>query len=381
MSDYMEIKMKKPKKSKKSSKRHRMDDEDDEIFPARNGTQPDAMDLDEPKAAAASKPKSTESALVDDEDLANALSFSRRAALKKQKRKAEDIVRQLKEQEDEAAKSVPEPDGGIILDETTNFLDNLSNRPQEDEPRPVVKESVESPEAPSPESEDHDQVMGEAYSGVENEEELLERIKREKSANTPEVSHSGLGEEETLDQGLGATLSLLKKRGVVKETDAADRNTLYKARQQFLVEAQLREHENEQRARTQRERDRTSGKMSNMSAKEREEHARWQNTQREHQSSIQAAAAFNRDYKPDVQIKYVDDNGRLMNQKEAFKHLSHQFHGKGSGKQKTEKYLKKLDEEKKRTAASVLDSSKAAGLNNAAGAQSKKNKEAGVRLQ
>ncbi len=380
MSDYMEIKMKKPKKSKKASKRQRVDDDDDDVLPIRNGMANDSMDLDEPKAPPLLRSKLTDSALNDDEDLASALSFSRRAALKKQKRKAEDIVKQLKEEEEEAAKSTPEPDGGFTLDATTNFLDNLSNRPQDEGTRPVVKKSVEEAEAPSPESDDQDQVMGEAYSGVENEDGLLEKVKREASANAPETSHTGLGEEENLDQGLGAALSLLKKRGVVKDADAGDRNSLYKSRQQFLVEAQLREHDNEQRARSQRERDRQSGKMTNMSAKEREEHARWQNTQREHQSSIQAAAAFNRDYKPDVQIKYVDENGRLMNQKEAFKHLSHQFHGKGSGKQKTEKYLKKLEEEKKRMAASVLDSSKATGMNNAAGAQSKKNKEAGVRL-
>ena len=378
MSDYMEIKMKKPKRSKKASKRQRVDDDNDDVLQTRNGTANVLMDLDEPKAPVAPKSRSTESTTNDDEDLASALSFSRRAALKKQKRKAEDIVRQLKAEEAEA--TTPEPDGGITLDETTNFLDNLSNRPQDEIPRPALKKASEEPKAPSSDSEDHDQVMGEAYSGVENEDELLDKIKREASASAPEASHTGLGEEENLESGLAATLSLLKKRGVVRETDAGDRNSLYKARQQFLVEAQLREHDNEQRARSQRERDRTSGKMSNMSAKEREEHARRQNTQREHQSSIQAAAAFNRDYKPDVQIKYVDDNGRLMNQKEAFKHLSHQFHGKGSGKQKTEKHLKKLDEEKKRMAASVLDSSKATGMNNAAGAQSKKNKEAGVRL-
>ena len=380
VSDYMEVKIRKPKKLKKSSKRQRPDDDEDDISTIRNGTTNDAMDLDEPKAQVAPRPKARESTINDDEDLASALSFSRRAALKKQKRKAEDIIKQLKEDDEEAAQSTPEPDGGITLDETTNFLDNLSNRPNEEEARLVVKKPAEEPEAPSPTSEDHDQVMGEAYSGVENEEELLERVKQEASAHDAEQSHTGLGEEESLDQGLGATLSLLKKRGVVKESEMSDRNALYKARQQFLIEAQLREHDNDQKARTQRERDRQSGKLGAMSAKDREEHARWQNTQREHQSSIQAAAAFNRDYKPDVQIKYVDESGRLMNQKEAFKHLSHQFHGKGSGKQKTEKHLKKLEEEKKRMAASVLDSSKATGMNNAAGAQSKKNKEAGVRL-
>jgi hypothetical protein len=34
-----------------------------------------------------------------------------------------------------------------------------------------------------------------------------------------------------------------------------------------------------------------------------------------------------------------------MNQKEAFRQLSHRFHGKGSGKKKTEKRQKKVEEE------------------------------------
>lgn len=50
-------------------------------------------------------------------------------------------------------------------------------------------------------------------------------------------------------------------------------------------------------------------------------------------------------YVPNVKLEYVDDGGRLMNQKEAFRHLSHKFHGKGSGKIKTEKRMKKVMEE------------------------------------
>ncbi|XP_062570251.1 U4/U6.U5 tri-snRNP-associated protein 1-like [Saccostrea cucullata] len=50
-------------------------------------------------------------------------------------------------------------------------------------------------------------------------------------------------------------------------------------------------------------------------------------------------------YKPDVKLEYVDDGGHLLNQKEAFRQLSHRFHGKGSGKKKTEKRTKKLQEE------------------------------------
>merc|ERR1712226_1133317 len=50
-------------------------------------------------------------------------------------------------------------------------------------------------------------------------------------------------------------------------------------------------------------------------------------------------------YVPNVQLEYVDDGGRLMNEKEAFRHGSHKFHGKGSGKIKTEKRMKKIMEE------------------------------------
>ena len=49
-------------------------------------------------------------------------------------------------------------------------------------------------------------------------------------------------------------------------------------------------------------------------------------------------------YKPEVRLQYVDDSGRSMNAKEAFRQLSHRFHGKGSGKKKTEKRQKKIEE-------------------------------------
>ncbi|XP_028272073.1 U4/U6.U5 tri-snRNP-associated protein 1 [Parambassis ranga] len=50
-------------------------------------------------------------------------------------------------------------------------------------------------------------------------------------------------------------------------------------------------------------------------------------------------------YKPEVKIEYVDESGRKLTPKEAFRQLSHRFHGKGSGKMKTEKRMKKLEEE------------------------------------
>ncbi|MDA4133066.1 MAG: SART-1 family protein, partial [Thaumarchaeota archaeon] len=89
---------------------------------------------------------------------------------------------------------------------------------------------------------------------------------------------------------------------------------------------------------------------------------------------------FNRSYRPNVVLEYRDDAGRGLDAKEAFKHLSHQFHGKGSGKGKTDKRLKKIEDEKRREAQSMLDTSQHVGMSSATAQQTKKRREAGVRL-
>nr|XP_019547252.2 U4/U6.U5 tri-snRNP-associated protein 1 isoform X1 [Aedes albopictus] len=50
-------------------------------------------------------------------------------------------------------------------------------------------------------------------------------------------------------------------------------------------------------------------------------------------------------FKPNVKLEYIDDNGHLLTPKEAFRYLSHKFHGKGPGKNKVEKRLKKNEQE------------------------------------
>lgn len=50
-------------------------------------------------------------------------------------------------------------------------------------------------------------------------------------------------------------------------------------------------------------------------------------------------------FNPNVKLEYIDDNGRILNAKEAFRYLSHKFHGKGPGKNKIEKRLKKMEQE------------------------------------
>lgn len=401
VSDYMdisEVKIKKPKKKKAKSTRQRVIDDDD-IFPTVESTASPAgatsngesMDVDSGITngeTPAIRRRSEETSFVDDEDLQASLAIQRRAAFKKRKKmRPEDLARQLREEESQTPMETgDEEEPGLVIDETSEFVSNLQRPtlPERRERRSISPAARElSVKEESPDEQDVD--MERSYNEIEDEEELQERIKREESIKKegsapPEISVTGLDEEATLDEGLGATLSMLRQRGLVKQTDSTDLNSLHRDRQRFLQEKYRREAEAEKRARQQRERNRTSGKLDRMSAREREEYAQWENRQRDQQESRQMAEVFNREYKPDVQLKYVDEYGRLMNQKEAFKHLSHQFHGKGSGRMKTEKHLKKIEEEKKREAMSALDSSQHTGMNNAMGDAARRNRQAGVRL-
>lgn len=401
-SDYLEpteIKIKKPKKKKAKSTRRKAVDEDD-IFPtiestdATNGEKPDkdAMDIDSKSGTARKSANDEQISFADDEDLQASLAKQRRAAFKKRKKvRPEDIAQQMREE----ASATPmegvndgtsEEEPGLVIDETSEFVANLQKptipeRQQRavSQPNDETPAKSASPQAPD-ETETKDVDMDRPHEESEDEEEAhAEQVKRETS--TPAgITATGLDEESTLDKGLGSTLAMLKQRGLVKDESTDDVNALHRDRQRFLQEKQRRELEAENRARQQRERDRTSGKLDRMSARDREEYARWENKQRDQQESRQMADIFNREYKPDVQLKYVDEHGRQMNQKEAFKQLSHQFHGKGSGKMKTEKHLKKIADERKMETMSTLDSSQNTDMNNAMGATAKKNRQAGVRL-
>ncbi|KAJ5105321.1 hypothetical protein NUU61_002668 [Penicillium alfredii] len=396
-SDYMdisEVKIKKPKKKKAKATKQRAVMDDEDIFPvAESAGTPNgasSMDIDSANGAPAPaprKPANQDVSFVDDDDLQASLAVQRRAAFKKRKKmRPEDLARQLREEESQTPMEVETPEEGaeepgLVIDETSEFVSNLQKPTLPERDKRQTETSAEEAVKPEPEEEGVDVDMERTYNDIEDEEDLKERIQREESSQAKqELTGTGLEEETTLDQGLGATLSMLKQRGLVKGADNGDQNALHRDRQRFLQEKSHRETDAERRARQQRERDRASGKLDRMSAREREEYARWENKQRDQQEARQMAEVFNREYRPDVQLKYVDEYGRSMNQKEAFKQLSHQFHGKGSGKMKTEKRLKKIEEEKKRESMSTLDSSQHTGMNNAMGATARKNRQAGVRL-
>lgn len=382
-SDYIDaadIKIRKPKKKKAKSTRQRAVDEDD-IVPPVDEAPADSNDMEVDSGAVAIKKRTYEDvSFVDDDDLQASLAAQRRTALKKRKRvRPEDIAKRLREEAATPDPSEEEEPTGLVIDETSEFVANLQKPEAPEVKRPrVAPQHTEVTTAMGAESDEEGDINMEqqSYANVEDHEYLQERLKREEE----NMSSMGVDNEATLDNGLGSTLKLLKDRGILKTSESGDRNAIFREKQLFLAEKQRREAAAELKARQQRERDRATGRLDRMSAREKEDYARQQNTYRDQQESRQLAEHFNKEYRPNVELKYTDEFGRNMNQKEAFKHLSHQFHGKGSGKQKTEKLLKKIEDEKRRESQSLLDSSQLTGMSGAVGQQLKKQRQAGVRL-
>ncbi|KAH6620957.1 SART-1 protein [Chaetomium sp. MPI-SDFR-AT-0129] len=378
VSDYLdvsEVKVKKLKKKKSKSTRRRRDDDDDVLFAgeAAGGDEPDQdMDIDSGAAAFTKKRKIVDDSFVDDEDLQSTLALQRREALKKRKKtRPEDIARQLRESTENQDGDEQEQKG-IVMDEISRFVDGL--RAEQEEDRKARKPRSEEPAGVTAMQQDEsseDEKMHDADHPSPP---------RDGTPHREDPTANGVEEEKTVGQGMGATLALLRDRHLIDEGKGAEVNEKFRQRQRFLNELQRRMDLFDQDTRAQRERDRTSGRLERMSAREREDWQRQQNTLRDQHQSRIMDQLFREEYRPEVELKYVDSDGRSLDAKEAFKELSHQFHGKGSGKGKTDKRLKKLAEEKRRMAQSMLDASQNVGMSSAASHQTKKRREAGVRL-
>jgi U4/U6.U5 tri-snRNP-associated protein 1 len=395
--DYMdlsEIKMKKPKKKKtKKAKRERIEDDEEMMLPPTEEPNED-MELDSAEATVpkAKKKSVFDESFIDDDDLQANLAAQRRKALKKRnKMRPEDLARQLRDEDsapqtpDVVTTTEVDERTGLTIDETSEFVHFLGGNAgdEEEEARRRRRKSSHVSErikTGSPRDEDGDIDMNQSYGEVAEAENARERSTSR--AQSFEPLDTGLGTEKTVDGGMGATLALLRQRGLVAaETDASAKNALYRDRQKFLADKQRAEGDAERQRKIARERERNSTRWNTMTPREREEYARKQNNNADVSESRRLADIFNKEYKPNVELNYVDEHGRQMNQKEAFKQLSHQFHGKGSGNTKTKKYLDKVAQEKKKMAESSLEVTRAGGVGSAHDQQAKKLKTAGVRLQ
>lgn len=315
--------------------------------------------------------------LVDDDDLQAALARTRRQQNKKKRMRPEDIAERIRaEREAEPAEQEEEgeDDGRITFDETSEFVRNVTVEGKIGRPRPVEdrtrsrSRSVTGTPGPAPTSNGDAQIIQvERVEGLEDDssdeedgdDELAEMAAREGmslaeyrakiDAQMAEMSTLGAEdavvptlEEPKVTQGLAGVLALLRNQGALEKKDAA---TIEAERRKERLQKQhdlwLADHKR-RLAREEMEKLAARGTAAQKDQAQRE----YENRQREMAEARAALEEF-KHYRPEVELKYHDEFGREMTPKEAWKSLSHRFHGKTSGRMKTEKRLKKIEEERK----------------------------------
>ncbi|OCF38162.1 U4/U6.U5 tri-snRNP-associated protein 1 [Kwoniella heveanensis BCC8398] len=379
VSDYMKegdagFKKPKKKKAKRSTRKAGADGEDE------NGMEVDGEPVFTRRVVAEGPDN-----LVDDDDLQAALARSRREnAKKKPKVKPEDIAAQIAQQRQEAEAAPADGDGGdedgrITFDDTSEFVRNVT---LESLAAPVKRERAATPpvastsngsrsQAPAQDtvtvkierneegqvdededmSDEEDDALAEmaAREGLSLEEyrlkidaqlEEMQNVKKEGA----EVAGVPTESEPVVGNGVAGILSMLRNQGALKARTAEDEE---REKTQKEKDLWLADH---RRRIAQREYERIMARGGNKDQAQRE----YENRMREQQEARDALEAY-KTYKPDINIVYHDEFGRVMTPKEAWKSLSHKFHGKTSGRMKTEKRLKKIAEERKQLTMNATD--------------------------
>jgi U4/U6.U5 tri-snRNP-associated protein 1 len=168
--------------------------------------------------------------------------------------------------------------------------------------------------------DDDDEDDGDDMDLDDDDEDVQRDFRRNSgpSSSKHQTSSVILDEEPNLISGMSAAIKLATNKGYweVDEAAATGSNLDHLQSKNYTIDDKVGQHDDRH---SRRNNDRYGGPTS----------------------TFQEKAG----YVPNVNLEYIDDNGRMLNQKEAFRYLSHRFHGKGSGKIKTEKRMKKAMEE------------------------------------
>lgn len=266
---------------------------------------------------------------------------------------------------DDIQTAVNDEDDGLTFDDTSEFVRSITYGASavKKEPGEIAAPHRTSPPTTSRGSrmEDTDVALVELEAGEvtvkeeDYDDEMLDAIVDAISATEALEQETGVkleqgdleigtSGEKTHSSGLAATLNILRQQGILATptTESSDREKIQLQRDVWLAD--------QRRKVAQRELERQKARGGNKDQAQRE----YENRLRDQQEARANLDLF-KDYKPDVNIVYHDEFGRELTPKEAWKALSHKFHGKGSGRMKTEKRLKKIAEERKQAAMASGD--------------------------
>ena len=376
VSDYIpeDVAFKKKPKSHKKRRATRVKVEEDEEPPPPAPPAPaaDAGDVEMKPADPAPEPAPPTENFVDDDELAASLARARRQKARQQvaKMTPEAIARNCEwipvwsdadptvaaqREAEEAEQRQRAEEQGMVFDDTTEFVENIKQRPIEERARSSSADAEPAAEPAAAEVDAGALLDRPTDAGTEPPAEPQEAPSAalQDAAPTPPADAAAAPEEPPLEVetpvatgGLASALNLVRRQGLLEETtpelrEREQRQRAYDA----WIETQKREEAERERELLQ---SKAQGGQKDQATRERE------NRLREKRDAEWAQERF-KDYKPDVSIDYHDEFGRKLSQKEAWKQLSHVFHGKAPGHKAQEKRLRRIEEERRRERAMAGD--------------------------
>lgn len=326
---------------------------------------------------------------IDDDELQIALSKARRKKTKKLvkslKETVEDVKQEnLKEKEKEENDNEIENENDLSYDlrrkeetegvkfinevsETSEFIRNIPTLPllqrqnqneksSHTNNNDLIEKENEMELESLHDSNNEDDIQEQKEESLE-EGEKMESEHGEDTNEQSTTSNTGIAaleEEPLISSGMAATVSLLLQKGIVNPVtkEELEKEKLQLEKEKWLNEQKINDLIKERRKQKDRDRRDRHGRSSRDRDRDRDYDR--EDIYRERERAREAEKKF-KNYKPVVNIEYHDEFGRTLTQKEAFRQLSHKFHGKTSGKLKTEKRLKKLEEELKLKQMSSTD--------------------------
>lgn len=304
---------------------------------------------------------------VDDDDIQRALSASRRVTVIRTK--IQDPM-QIADSARTSDPNIPPPSDarGLVFSATTDFAKNLRI-----EPRIKPKESLKPkiiPEVPSTQTEDISLVLDRLeskkqdggprsgwieitedgnYTPPKNNDSMHSdgHISEREDVSTKLAGGGALEEEPLLSAGIGSAVTLLKQKGEIKQltADELEKEKRILNRELWLSEKKRSMRINQLEMRNERENNRNKQKKGNKGGNDNNRVREEREIRRAKRERIAFTVDLYKNYSPEINLDRFDEFGRKLNQKEAFRQLSHKFHGKASGKIKTEKRLRKIHEE------------------------------------
>lgn len=179
-------------------------------------------------------------------------------------------------------------------------------------------------------------------------------------------------EEQSLSGGIAAAMKLLQNRGVLKNksVDEVNREELRKKQREWQRQLEKERLDRELRYLELKREEELAGSSMRLSRKEREELAALEDESRAQEEARMARQLF-ANYKPEVKLEYKDAEGNILSTKDAYKYLSHQFHGNSISNRKKEKQIQRREEELEKERRSIFDNTDSSA---------KKQSSAGLRL-